>query len=56
MTIRQKDKLYKEIADCIGAFEEVDPGYMRPDDDVVYPMYEMLVKIHNNWDKLWSIE
>jgi hypothetical protein len=48
----EKDAIYDEISSVLSDFEEVDPGYTRPDDDVVYPMYEMLVKIQNCWDEL----
>lgn len=56
MNKMKKDALYDEMCIVITNFEEVDPGYLRLVDDVVYPMYAMLVKIQNNWDELTSEE
>lgn len=52
MNSLEKDALYDELCQVLADFDEADPGYMRPDDDVVYPMYEVLCKIENCWDDL----
>lgn len=52
MTKQELKALYDEISTVVDNFEEVDPGYMVPDDDVVYPMYDTLCKVLSHWDEI----
>lgn len=51
MNVMQKKAIYDEMCGILTDYEEVEPEYEA---DIVARMYEMFVKIQNNWDELVS--
>ena len=56
MTHSEKVAIYDEMSHLLTDYEDLDNAGELTIEDAAYDLYDMLVKIQNNWDELISEE